>query len=102
MTEDDMSPSDQLSEHLLARVSMLETVLLLIWNELPNRAQIRAGAEKMLEAREANGLAGEASDLSLDVGARARQVSFDAIFRELLSEKDRDELRTLSAPRPNI
>ena len=99
---DEMTQPDQLLEMVLARISTIETALMLFWNEQPNRAELRATAAKILDIRESIGLAEPSSDLSLAIREKARRASFETIFHELLSETDHDALRSLSASHPNL
>ena len=100
--KDEMTQTDQLLEMVFARLSTIESVLMLFWNEQPNRAELRATAATILDIRETIGLAEPSSDLSLAIRAKARRASFETIFHELLSEKDHDALRSLSASRPKL
>lgn len=96
-----MNQTDQLFEMVFARISVIETALMLLWNDHPHRAEVRSTAAKILGIREANGQYEKASDLALSTREMASQAAFAAIFHELLSEKGRDELRNLSKPDPD-
>ena len=95
---DEPAQADQLFEMVLARISTIETALMLLWNEQPNRAEIRATAKKILEIRDTIGLAETATDLSLTTREEARLDSFGAIFHELFSEKGHAVLRKDALP----
>ena len=99
---DEMTQPDQLLEIVLARISTIETALMLFWSDQPNRAELRATAAKILDIRESIGLAEPSSDLLLAIREKARRASFETIFHELLSETDHDALRNLSASRPKL
>jgi hypothetical protein len=90
-----MIQQDQVHEYLLARIAAVETWLMLIWNQSEHRDAIKADAQKFIEAREAVSLHETTSDEVLAIQKVARQASFEAVFRELLSEKDMVALRSL-------
>ncbi len=96
-----MSEQDKILESMFSRISTLETVLMLFWNEQPNREALKSSAKHILEIRDAIDLNSPSSDLSIAIRDQARKQTFDAIFHELLPEKDRVELRTLESPRSN-
>jgi hypothetical protein len=98
-----MNPSeiDTMFEMMFARISVIETALMLLWNDHPYREKVRASAANILGIREANELYGSASDLAITTRELASQGAFAAIFHELLSEKDCDSLRNLSKPSPS-
>ena len=79
----DMSESDQMSAYILARISMIEATLTLLWNDHPNRAAVKASAALICEARETKGLNSSTSETALAIEALGRQAAFDAIFHEL-------------------
>ena len=97
-----MTEQDKLHEYLLARIKATEAWLMMVWNELDNRSDVKSKAVQFIEAREAVSLHETTTDEVLSIQRRARQESFDSVFHELLSEKDRDELRTLRLHQPPI
>lgn len=89
---------DQMDEMLLARISALETIVMLLWNQHPNRSALRESAKTIFAAEEANDLASSSHDFPIAIRAQANQAVFARVFHELLSESDAEELRTLQAP----
>lgn len=92
-----MTEQDKLHEYTLARIAATETWLMLMWNELDRRSEVKESAMRFIEAREAVSLHETTTDEVLAIQRRARQDSFDAVFHELLSDKDRSELRSLES-----
>ena len=86
-------PQDQMQEFLLARIAALESIVMLLWNELPNRSSVRDVAKTLFSAEEANGLASSSEDIPVAIRALANQSVFDRVFRELLSGSDAEYLR---------
>lgn len=89
---------DQVDEMLLARIAALETIVMLLWNEHPNRSALRESAKTIFAAEEANDLASPNADLPIAIRAQTNQSVFARVFVELLSESDGEDLRNLQAP----
>lgn len=78
-----ISEADKLNIFIVARLSMIEATLALLWNNSPNREALKALARTICEVRETSGLNSNSSEEALRVDSIARQQSFDAIFHEL-------------------
>jgi len=92
-----LQPQDQMDEMLLARIAALETIVMLLWNEHPNRSVLRESAKTIFAAEEANDVASSSHDLPIAIRALANQSVFERVFHELLSESDAEDLRNLKA-----
>ena len=92
---------DQMDEMLLARIAALETIVMLLWNEHPNRSALRESAKAIFAAEEANDIASSSHDLPIAIRAQANQSVFERVFHELLSESEAEELLKLQAPSGN-
>ena len=88
------SPQDKIDEFLLARIAALETIVMLLWNEHPNRGDVRSAAKTIFEAEASNDLASLSGDIPVDIRAQANQFVFERVFSELLSGSEQVELRS--------
>ena len=93
----DISSQDQMNEYLLARIAALEAIVMLLWNDHPNRNAVRNGAQKIFESEASNDLASSSSDTSVGTRALANKAVFERVFSELLSESHETELRRIRA-----
>lgn len=84
---------DRMDIYLLGHLQVIETVLMLMWNEHPRRAQIKADVERVLQASEANGLASTTSEEELAIRSRAFQAALAAVFVELPPASPNDAAR---------
>ena len=84
-----------MDEYLLARIAALETIVMLLWNNHPNRGDVKNAAKTIFEAESANGLASLNDDAAVDTRAQANRDVFARVFSELLSESAQAELRRL-------
>ena len=89
------TPQDKIDEYLLARISALETIVMLLWNEHPNRGGVRSAAKTIFEAEASNDLASLSGDVPVDIRAQANKSVFERVFSELLSESEQSALRSL-------
>jgi hypothetical protein len=77
------SPPDQLSVFLLSHLRVIETTLMLLWNDHPNREKLKADAKFYIEALSAFDLNANMSETELQIRRETRETAFDAIFHEL-------------------
>jgi hypothetical protein len=79
----ELNQTEQLLADIFARISMIEGTLCLLWNSHPDKEAIKADAKLIAAARDAIELHDAVSDLTNEIQQKARQHSFETIFREL-------------------
>lgn len=89
------SLQEKMNEYLLARIGALETIVMLLWNDHPNRSDIRRSADAIFEIEASNDLASLDGDGPIDIRAQAKKAVFERVFAELLSESEQSALRSL-------
>jgi hypothetical protein len=83
-----MNEQDSMHALLLARISMLEGILMLVLNEHPSKEKIKKDAAFLIEANEIILSNSTVSDQEMAISKMGREQSFHAVFHELENKAD--------------
>lgn len=72
-----------MNEYLLARIAALESIIMLMWNDHPNRESIRDAARLLFDAKVSNDLASSSADIPIEIRQKAIESVLKRVFYEL-------------------